>query len=248
MRKGFQLASILLLLLPPLSDAAEREGGDQGKEDQIVFIPRADAPPGRRVDGTVRGTASMPSIAILAPHERAGLTGRERPSVYWYLSRKCTQEVWVTVRPADASAPATRVTLPGPHEAGFHKLDWAADDATARKAELPPLKADVKYTLRVTVRIADADADDVSSNPTATAPIQRVSEPRAAALKDVTEPLRRIQLCASAGLWFDMLDELNVAIEKRDRRRDDLIRFRMEQLRKEGLRFKPNGDVAEAKR
>jgi hypothetical protein len=249
MRKGLQLASILLFLLPPLSDAAEREGGDQGKEDQIVFIPRADAPPGRRVDGILRAAASAPSVAIVAPHEPAGLTARERPSIYWYLSRKCTQEVWVTVRAADGSTPATRVVLPGPHEAGFHKLDWTAENATARKAQaMPPLKAEVKYTLRVTVRMADADADEASSNPTATAPIQRVTGPRTAELKDVAEPWRRVQVCASAGLWFDMLDELNLGIEKGDRRRDDLLRFRMEQLRKEGLRFKSNGEVAEPKR
>jgi hypothetical protein len=181
------------------------------------------------------------------------LTGRERPAVYWYLSRKCTQEVRVTFRPADGSTPAVRVTILGPHDAGFHKIDWAesagataATAPTAPKAQrLPPLKEGVKYTLKVEVMIAGDDADERSSNPTATVPIQRVADPRLAALKDVTEPRRRVQVCASAGLWFDMLDELNVLIDKGDRRHDELIRFRMELLRREGLRFKPNGDVPE---
>jgi hypothetical protein len=237
---------MLLLVLPPLSDAAERDRDGGSNDEAIVFVPRPDARPGHRIEGAVRGPAAgAPTLTIIAPQNKTGQTSRERPSVYWYLSRKCDKEIVVVLQSAGADATRAEVRLPGPHEAGFHKLDWAASGgAAAPRASRALPQLDVgQYTLTITVRITDDEDADQSGNPTTSAPIQRVDEPAVKALKDVREPSVRAKVYGTSGLWFDMIDELNTAIDQRNGRHDELVLRRMELLRNQGLRFKANGDV-----
>jgi hypothetical protein len=236
--RWFLLAVLLLVAGVPAAAAA---GEDD--EDEAEFVPRTGAPPARRTGGASRHDGDAgPRVSVLAPANAVGLTGRERPVIYWYLSEPTDAPVEIGINRKDKSA-VLELTLEGKREAGFHALDLGKLESDGKPVALEP---GVVYDVAIVVA---ADADNPSKNPSATARVMRVdpAELSEAARKPATagDPAELASAYAKEGLWLDYVDALNRAVKAKPRDRALLDR-RAKALAKEGLVLKPDGALTEA--
>lgn len=239
--KPFELLRLFLIALlltgAPLT-AAENE------DDEEEFTPRTGTPPAKRTGGASRhlGGADLPRVSILAPAETLGLTGRERPVIYWHLSEATDLPIEIGINKQDRST-VLELTLEGKKKAGLHALDL-------RKLEFEgePVKLDPGVGHEVAIAVV-ADEREASKNSTATARLMRVEPdalPEAAKTRDEGEdPAKVASVYAKEGLWFDYLDALNRALEARPKD-EALLKKRTKLLIAEGLELKPDGTLVEA--
>src|SRR5262245_45491087 len=97
----------------------------RGAEDDD-FVPPAGALPASRTGGASRDAsfkAGSATVSILAPADTIGLTTREKPVIYWYLSADTKDPIDIAINSAkNLGNPVVETTLKGPHKAGVHKL------------------------------------------------------------------------------------------------------------------------------
>src|SRR5687768_4198873 len=171
--KWFKLPVLLTALLALVPAPAAR-----GQEDEDDFQPRSSAPPANRTGGASRGgspTTTPPTLSILAPAKTVGLTTREQPTVYWYVSADTEHPVMITLTDPAQLDESAEVTVNGPIKAGVHKLDFASFKQDGKPVTLKP---GVKYELVVEVVIKKTGGG--SENPAATCRVMRL-DPKDAA-------------------------------------------------------------------
>lgn len=237
--KPFHVLSLILVAL--LLASAPLPAADDGDDDDGGFTPRTGAPPAQRTGGASRdATASHgPTVSILAPAESVGMTGREQPVIYWYLSKATDAPVAIGINKKDRSA-VLELTLDGKKEAGLHALDLGKVEEEGEKVKLEPGEV---YDVAIMVA---TDRDQASKNPTATARITRV-DPKdlsAAARKHEGDPAKLAPVYGKEGLWFDYIDALNRAIQA-DPKAEELRKQRDKALAAQRLVWRPDGALAE---
>lgn len=226
----------LLLAIAPLAIAQDDD------DDDADFTPRTGTPPAKRTGGASRhlGAADLPRVSILAPAETLGLTGRERPVIYWHLSKATDAPIEVGINKGRSTV--LELTLEGKKKAGLHALDL-------RKLEQDgePVKLEFGVEYDVVVGLA-TDQRDPSKNSVATARIMRVDPqelPDAAKAHDDRDDAAKLApVLAKEGLWFDYLDALNRALKTRAKN-EGLQKKRAKLLSAEGLELKPDGTLVE---
>jgi len=218
----------------PAGDAAAGSG-----EATTAAAPPAPAyrpPPrprsGNREGGGTRGIASVPEVLALIPDGHVGVTLREQPTLYWWISGDTTARVELSLVDADAAPDAKPVfesALPAPTKRGIHAFSFAENGV-----RLAPGRV---YKWYVTVVPDPAKrAGDVYSG----GGIERIEPPAAleTSLASAAGPQRAVAL-AEAGVWYDALDAISV-----DAQRDAFARAaRASLLEQVGL-----GDAAAADR
>ena len=228
---GFSLL-ISLLLVAPL------RAQDDEEDD---FTPRSGTPPAQRTGGASRTESKAPAVILLAPRDTAGLTAREQPVIYWYLSADTDAAVEIGINdPTKLENPVLETTLKGPHKAGLHKLDLSKLAQDGKPVRFEP---GVKYELVVTALANDASG---SENPSATCVILRLNpdDVPAPAPADEQDAAKRAAFYAKAGVWFDYLDALNAAIDANPKD-ESLTKKRAKALAAQGLICKPDGTITE---
>ena len=212
----------------------------RAEEEEDDFTPRSGTPPAQRTGGASRTESKAPSVILLAPRETAGLTSREQPVVYWYLSGDTDAAVEVGINdPTKLENPVLETTLKGPTKAGLHKLDLSKLAQDGKPIKLEP---GVKYELVVTVLANDLSG---SENPSSTCVIVRLDAkdvPKEGATE--REPAKRAAFYAKQGIWFDYLDAMNAAIEASPKD-EALTTKRAKALAAQGLMWKPDGTIIE---
>lgn len=174
------------------------------EEDEVPrYQPPADAKPGGRIDGTVRGhQGDVPTVFVLAPKDHIGLTMEAQPSLYWYLSEPTTHPLTFTMTTAEAIQPLVEMVLDPPREAGVQEIDL-------KKLGMI-LKTGLTYRWFITLTL---DPDSPSSDIVAGASVERVNFVEAQLIYLPAAQARDPVALAKAGLWYDTLEAVSQQIQ-----------------------------------
>ena len=172
---------------------------------------------GLRVGGGTRAlTGTVPAIVTLVPDHR-GLTSRSQPTLYWYTAGSVTVPVEFTLALEQTGDTIAEFSLPLPIFAGIHAIPLGEHGIE--------LKEGAAYVWSVALVM---DSNRRSKDILAIGSIERTAQQdfQSTGLPAVESADR----FAHAGLWYDALDAITVAIATRpgDRslhdRRDTLLR------------------------
>lgn len=191
---------------PPASESkdARVQERENGKREAPRYKPPRVGHAWRTIGGATRGSETCrPVIAVIAPHDHSGLTTREQPTLYWYLSDTCPSSVDFTLMEAEGIAPLVEVSLTSPRNAGLQPLDLAPYGVHLEVGK--PYKWSIAFVPDREHRSKDivAEGGIVRIEPTGDLSSQLAGAPE----EDM--PL----IYAEAGLWYDALSQLSSLIQ-----------------------------------
>src|ERR1039458_4061968 len=115
-------ALIVLVVAVPLRPTL---GGVAFADDLPTYRPPSRGAPSGRVGAGTRGVpAHAQQIVVFAP-DHTGLTTREQPSLYWFLSKPVATRVEIAPNSGQAESRLIVLSIPAPTAAGVQKLDLA---------------------------------------------------------------------------------------------------------------------------
>lgn len=168
-----------------------------------VYKPPLRGAPGGRVGGGTRAPGrAVFVLTVLAP-DHTGLTVREQPSLYWFISSPTSSPVELTVMDPGAIKPILETRIPSPIQPGLHEIRLA--DHGVR------LLPGVAYRWFVAV-VPDPDrrSKDILSG----GAIERVEPPEGFSAKLARSHKVELPfLYAEAGFWYDALTATSELIE-----------------------------------
>jgi hypothetical protein len=174
-----------------------------GRPSMPVYKPPLRGAPASRVGGGTRGIGSdMPVLAALVP-DHTGLTTRDQPSLYWYISEPTDHFVEFTLIDEQSIQPLAEKRFPVPVQAGVHRIQLADYGL-----HLLPGK---KYRWFVALV---PDPDRRSKDIIAGGTIELVAFPVTMQAK-VSEAKRADtpHIYAEAGIWYDALSAISEMID-----------------------------------
>jgi hypothetical protein len=216
MKVGNLLAAFALGLLLAASAAARAETAATADANKAAEQTKASAAsgfgyrpplrgaPAARIGGGTRGIGDMTlELVVLAP-DHTGLTTREQPTLYWYVSKPVPARLEVTVINDEAIDPALEQVVATPGVAGIQSIDLANSGTR--------LESGLEYRWFVSVI---ADPGQRSNDVVASGTIQRI-EPHAALKGKLAGADERTlaRIYAEEGVWYDAIDALSRMIEK----------------------------------
>jgi hypothetical protein len=192
------IAAVLMASIPSIAQKFETPPAqNQQAASEPKYKPPPRGAPGGRVSGASRGTvkvtARLPTIELLAPDGHAGLTTSPTPILYFFVSQPITWPIQFTISAPTRPNPLVEVNLPAPRQAGVYALRTADYHVQ--------LAAGVIYTWSVSVILnPQARSRDIvaSASMLRTAPDPAIES----ALRG-TSTSQRALLLAQAGLWYD---------------------------------------------
>lgn len=223
-----------LIVLGPSSGsvlAEPRSSQPQGRESTVkastapVYKPPLRGAPGGRVGGGTRGASGRDIfvLSVLVP-DHTGLTMREQPSLFWFISTETSLPIELTIVDPNATAPLLETRIASPVKRGVHRVRLA--DYGVR------LAPGVAYQWSVAVM---PDAARRSRDILASGTIERV-EPAGELRPKVTGARKEdlMSVYAEAGIWYDALEAVSDLIESAPRDAT-LRRYRAALLAQAGL-------------
>jgi len=179
----------------------------QGARDDGAAAPAYKPPmrgaPASRVGGGSRGAGDdAPHVSVLAP-DHTGLTTREQPALYWFVSKPAAAKLEVTVINEQAVKPALEQELPAPAAPGIQRLRLA--DFNVK------LQPGIEYRWHVSLVI---DPKQRSNDIIASGTIQRVApSPELQARMQGLDRRESARVYAEEGIWYDAIDAISEAID-----------------------------------
>ena len=170
----------------------------------FVYRPPMRGAPVARIGGGTRGIGDTTlELAVLAP-DHTGLTTKEQPTLYWYVSEPVPARLEVTVINDDAIDPALEEVVATPGHAGFQKIDLAKSGTR--------LEPGLEYRWFVSVV---ADPGQRSNDIVASGTIKRIT-PEGTLKSRIAGADERalVGIYAEEGVWYDAIDGLSRMIEK----------------------------------
>jgi hypothetical protein len=182
---------------------AEAKAG-AGSAGGFAYRPPMRGAPAARIGGGTRGVGDMTlELVVLAP-DHTGLTTKEQPTLYWYVSKPVPARLEVTVINDEAIEPALEQEVATTGHAGIQSLDLAKAGTK--------LKPGVEYRWFVSVI---ADPSQRSNDVVASGTIQRITPDSDLKRKIAGADERTLaRTYADAGIWYDTIDTLSRMIEK----------------------------------
>lgn len=165
----------------------------------ITYTPPADAGPSVRIDGIgTRSTGpAAPSLYMLAP-VHVGLTTKEQPTLYWYLSQPVQTRVELAIVQEKKIIPIFDVKVGENEQAGVQRFRFAD-----HHIKLAP---GIEY--RCTVALV-LDRQSRSKDVVASCVIKRIEALSSLTARLATaRPSEAAFIYASEGIWFDAMDAL----------------------------------------
>ena len=192
------IAAVFIAFKTPVAqESAPPPAQNQQGASEPKYKPPPRGAPGGRVGGasrgTIRATAALPTIELLAPEGHAGLTASPTPTLYFFVSQPITWPIQFTISAPTRPNPLVEVNIPAPRQAGVHAVRTA--DYHVR------LETGVLYTWSVSVILNhEARSRDIvaSASLLRTAPDPAIDIALGRALTS-----QRAVLLAQAGLWYD---------------------------------------------
>jgi hypothetical protein len=188
---------------PPSAPPPARESTTKASSAPLYKPPLRGAP-GGRVGGGTRGAPGRDIfvLSVLAP-DHTGLTMREQPSLFWFISNDTSLPVELAIVDPNATEPVLETRIASPVGRGVHRVRLA--DYGVR------LLPGVAYQWAVTVI---PDANRRSRDILASGTIERVEPgdlgPKLAAASNE----ERAAVYAEAGIWYDALEAISDQIER----------------------------------
>jgi hypothetical protein len=175
-----------------------------GSASGFVYRPPMRGAPVARIGGGTRGIGEMTlELVVLAP-DHTGLTTKEQPTLYWYVSEPVPARLEVTVINDEAIDPALEEVVATPGHAGIQMIDLAKSGTR--------LKPDLEYRWFVSVV---ADPGQRSNDIVASGTIQRISPEGALKARIAKADERTLaRIYAEEGVWYDAVDAISRLIEK----------------------------------
>ena len=175
-----------------------------GSKEEFVYKPPMRGAPAARIGGGTRGIGDVTlELVVLAP-DHTGLTTKEQPTLYWYVSQPVPSRLEVTLINDENIDPELEEIIASPGSAGIQSIDLAKSGAK--------LKTGLEYRWFVSVV---ADPDQRSNDIVASGTIQRIKPE--ATLKDRikgADERSLVRVYAEEGVWYDAIDTLSRMIEK----------------------------------
>jgi hypothetical protein len=184
----------------PSSDSTA--GSSPATTEAPMFVPPNRGAPMARLGGATRsaGADPLPRIEALVPEE-PGWTLEEQPVVYWYLAKPTGVRIEFVLVDVDLGEPVVQADLPKPAGAGIQRIALA--DHGVR------LKAGTAYQWLVKLV---PNPQDRSYDRVVGGGIERV-DPTPKVKEALAQGGSRAHALASAGIWYDAVDELSRQIE-----------------------------------
>ncbi|MCA9470487.1 MAG: DUF928 domain-containing protein [Nitrospirales bacterium] len=167
--------------------------------------PKGIGAPGGRVGGGTRGgeDPNMLRLFALVP-DHLGLTIREQPSLYWYVSRSAPHRLVLTINHEELVKPVFEQTIAETVEAGIHSVNL--QDLNVR------LELEKEYRWFVELAL---DADYPARNTVAGGRIKRIAPPETLLAK-LREAERQevTSIYSEGGLWYEALASISNLIDR----------------------------------
>jgi hypothetical protein len=181
---------------------ASESGATSSSSDAPMFVPPNRGSPTTRLGGATRsaGTDPLPRIEALVPQE-AGWTLEAQPVVYWYLARTTDVRIEFMLVDLDFGEPVVQADLPKPARAGIQRIALA-DHGVHLKAGTA-----YQWLVKLVPNPQDRSYDRVVGGG-----IERV-EPTPKVKEALAQGGSRAHALASAGIWYDAVDDLSRQIE-----------------------------------
>jgi hypothetical protein len=170
--------------------------------------PKGIGAPGGRTGGGSRGQEALAIFALVPDH--LGLTIKDQPTLYWYLSKPVPYPLVLTVNDETQVEPIVETILTTTPQAGIHSLPLKNFNVK--------LDLDREYQWFVSLAV---DQENPSKNIIAGGRIKRVSPPEKL-LQQLrnAEPDQVTAIYSEAGLWYDALSSISDLIESRPNQSD----------------------------
>jgi hypothetical protein len=189
----------------------------------MIYMPPKRGAPRTRVGGATRSAgAQAASIEVLAP-ESVGLTLTADPVLYWYLPELTKNEVGLRVISSLSDEPLLKAKLPKPKRAGLQRVRLA-DHGLALEKDI-----DYHWFIAIPGDVAAHERDQFAGGG-----IARIDAPADLAAKLGAGGVERAIVLVNAGIWYDAVDALSVAIDA-DPKNAALVRARADLLTQVGL-------------
>ncbi len=168
-----------------------------------VYKPPKRDTPKTRVGGSSRGIErGLSPISVLVP-DHIGLTIREQPSLYWYLSEPISGRIEFTLIDDQPIEPLLKTNLSTKIKPGVQRINLS--DYGVR------LSPDKQYQWFV-ARLPDLDHS--SKDIIVGGAIEHIGPPEALLAKlDQAGEIETPRICAEAGLWYDALSAISDLID-----------------------------------
>jgi hypothetical protein len=183
-------------------NAAPAQAPKKTAAEVPVYYPPFRGAPSRSVSGGTRGPASdLLVLAALAP-EHIGLTTREQPVLYWYLSKTAAIRLEFTLNQEGVFEPLLEISLDAPTAAGIQALSLA--DHGIR---LEPGKTYQWFVALI------PDPEHRSQDILASGAIQRIIPSADLSQKLAgTDASRLVFTYAEADIWYDAVEAISQLI------------------------------------
>jgi len=167
----------------------------QGSDPAPVYKPPMRGAPASRVGGGSRGAGDdAPYVAVLAP-DHTGLTTKEQPTLFWFVSKPAAAKIEVTVINDQAVNPALEKMIGAPARAGIQRLRLA--DYGVK------LQPGIEYRWHVSLV---NDPAQRSNDIVASGTIQRIEIDAGLREKLAQNKDRLLYVYAGEGIWYDALE------------------------------------------
>lgn len=187
-------------VIPPLTDDQQKKSTTP--VSMPVYKPPLRGAPGGRIGGGTRGLKDAITLFVLAPNH-VGLTVREQPTLYWYLSKPTSYRIIIKIieNQTKSSIFEKQNYLPAPR--GVQPIRLAD-----YKVHLSP---HTEYRWSVT---AVPDPEDRSKDIRAGGLIERIEVSESLRSKLAQAKKGEIpQIYAEAGIWYDALMAISDLID-----------------------------------
>ncbi|MCV6637347.1 DUF928 domain-containing protein [Candidatus Albibeggiatoa sp. nov. NOAA] len=205
-----------LMYTPKVDGAPTRRVGGGTRGGLQMFTPKVDGAPSRRVGGGTRGlsdSANIPTLAVIAP-EHTGLTISDQPTLYWYVSSDVDVPFRFTLTYDESEIETGKVSLEDSIDPVLETN--IADPASGiqgidlAKHDVS-LKPDIVYRWAISMVAEGMRSNDVVTEGT----IKLVNKPDNldTELSKVDEK-RSAYVYAQEGIWYDAIESLSDLISK----------------------------------
>ncbi len=183
-----------------------QEPSAAGKRPAIpIYRPKNVGKPARTVGGGSRGPGDgIPSLYVLVP-DHVAQTAEAQPSLFWYVDEAppASAEVRFTILDEDGIEPLVDAALPGPFEAGIHRIRLQDFDVK--------LEADVEYEWSVAIVL---DPEQRAKDIVATGWIHCVERPSGVEKRLASAGSGQAAFVfAEEGLWYEAFAEVGDQIQ-----------------------------------
>ena len=182
----------------------KEDGQNTSKEAEMPIYrpPMRGAPAGRLAGGSRGNAKESPSICALAP-DHVGLTVKEQPCLYWFLSKRTELPVVFTLIEVQAIAPLLEEQIPCPEKPGIQGISLKSFGIRLKKG--------VRYEWFVSLV---PEPEQRSKDDIAMGVIERLESSKSleADLSGI-EMARHSFIYAEHGFWYDALEAISDLIE-----------------------------------